>query len=264
MAFYVMRQIKITNNFHATREDSVSAYFKDVRNTCKHLEDKPDELQTPEELVKSHLKFAISVAKKYIHNGISFEDLIQYANMALLYAARKFDPTKGFQFTSYCVFAIRMFIIDQLRLNKIGVKDNSHIRKELNMLRELKDKKSQEDEHFYTFDELKNMYPDLISDLTLKLIQSDNIIHNEDCDIELFNDYPDIEDKIIDEDRSYRIKTILKKLNEKQQYIINALFFENKTMYMIAQELNCTVENVRVHRDRAYLTIKRYKKFLLQ
>ncbi|MDT8435611.1 MAG: RNA polymerase sigma factor RpoD/SigA [Gemmatimonadota bacterium] len=67
-----------------------------------------------ERLIRSNLRFVVSVAKRYQNRGLSFADLIQEGNVGLVTAARKFDPDQGVKFISYAVWWIRQAILASL------------------------------------------------------------------------------------------------------------------------------------------------------
>jgi RNA polymerase primary sigma factor len=116
-----MRQLKINQRFTDRSTISINKYFDEVNKIPRlSAEDElkyaklargGDEL-AKEILVKSNLRFVISVAKQYQNQGIDFVDLINEGNMGLIEAVGRFDPDMGYKLISYAVWYIRRSILD--------------------------------------------------------------------------------------------------------------------------------------------------------
>jgi RNA polymerase primary sigma factor len=114
-----MRAIKI-ERLITNRDDITRRYFNDLEKIPLAKVEEEIQLaikirngdkQALDKLVSLNLRFVVSVAKKYLGNGISLNDLINEGNIGLINAASRFDETKGFKFITYAVWWIRQAII---------------------------------------------------------------------------------------------------------------------------------------------------------
>ena len=104
-------------------EDSLDHYFREISGYPLITREREAELarriraSDPDALdilVRSNLRFVVSVAKKYQGHGVGLGDLINEGNLGLIRAAHKFDETKGIKFISYAVWWIRQAILQAL------------------------------------------------------------------------------------------------------------------------------------------------------
>jgi RNA polymerase primary sigma factor len=127
-----MRQLKISKKITSRETDSISSYFTDISKIKLLTSEEEVELakkiasgdkEALDAMVKSNLRFVVSVAKQYQSYGVPIEDLINEGNIGLIKAARKFDYNRGFKFISYAVWWIRQAIMqavsEQSRLIRV-------------------------------------------------------------------------------------------------------------------------------------------------
>lgn len=162
-----MREFKLTDRF-TLRSSGIDRYFAEVTNIP---------ILTPEEeakvakkaangdstasetLIKSNLRFVISVAKLYHNGSVSrFEDLINEGNIGLLEAAKDFDPSTGFKFISYAIWYIRKYMLKYLDDNVRQVRIPSNKIVTLNKMRKIESDLSNELERYPSVEELHNEY----------------------------------------------------------------------------------------------------------
>src|SRR5215207_6620021 len=122
--------------------DLIPGYFAriDTGRLLSHQEEidlskraKAGDKKARQRLIEKNLRLVISVAKKYRGYGLPFEDLIQEGNIGLIKAAEKFDPERGFRFSTYATWWIRQAVgravADKGRTIRVPVHKTQQIRK---------------------------------------------------------------------------------------------------------------------------------------
>lgn len=116
----------MNHTYIISKEDDVSKYFKEIRKYEPLTAEKEVELaerikegdkEAEHELIKANLKFVVSVAKRYMNQGLSLGDLINEGNLGIIKAAKRYDHTRGFKFISYAVWWIQQSILQSLNDN---------------------------------------------------------------------------------------------------------------------------------------------------
>lgn len=121
-------------NVDAMADDSVRMYLREIGDIPLLSQEEELELaqkavkgdkKAKDKLAESNMRLVVSIAKKYSGRGLDFLDLIQEGNTGLLRAVEKFDPDKGFKFSTYATWWIRQAITraiaDQARTIRIPV-----------------------------------------------------------------------------------------------------------------------------------------------
>lgn len=136
-----MRQLKIQKSITNRNSEALDKYLIEIGRAPMISIDEEIELaqiirkggraseRAKNRLVEANLRFVVSVAKQYQHQGLTLTDLIDEGNIGLIKAAERFDETRGFKFISYAVWWVRQSILQaiaeqsrivRLPLNQVG------------------------------------------------------------------------------------------------------------------------------------------------
>lgn len=122
--------------------DSIKAYLRDIRPipllTAKEeielaIKIQKGDRDARDKMIRSNLRLVISIAKRYVNLGVPLSDLIEEGNIGLMKAVEKFDPERGFRFSTYAAWWIKQgisrSIIDQGKMIRVPVYMNEEILK---------------------------------------------------------------------------------------------------------------------------------------
>ena len=151
-----MRQLKIQKSITNRSSEALDKYLVEIgRQPLVTIDEEielaqairkggPEGEKAKERLVTANLRFVVSVAKQYQHQGLTLTDLIDEGNIGLVKAAEKFDETRGFKFISYAVWWIRQSILqaiaEQSRIVRLPLNQSgalSKINQEINRFEQI-------------------------------------------------------------------------------------------------------------------------------
>lgn len=271
--------------FDDVSDDSVRLYLREIGKIP--LLNAADELALAQKVVagdkkakdkmaEANMRLVVSIAKRYSGRGLDFLDLIQEGNTGLLRAVEKFDPDKGFKFSTYATWWIRQAITraiaDQARTIRIPV----HMVETINKLLRTQRRMTQELNREPTIEELAKeleMEPEKV-EYVIKIKQDITSLDagvgrdGEDED-SVLGDFIEDEDGATPEESATnqllkeQVQAILSTLSEREQKIVKMRFgLENgksHTLEEVGQEFAVTRERIRQIEAKALAKLRKHK-----